>query len=218
MKKLLLIVTLFAVGFSTPCLAQKIDEEAYQEYIQRSKDRMVKKQRLIDAQHGHHFGFALSSTALVGLNDGGLKNGALLFYGNRLSEHWMLGGMVGADVLTPTEVTYYESYTDKQKTIERPMMSFPVMGEVRFYFGTARFMPYLYTDIGASISKYTGVIWNTGIGSDINFKDSHTIFLSLGLGTTPVPGVPDSLGLGYTEQTLQKTQMFVINFKLGYYF
>ena len=218
MKKILLVVALFAIGFSTPCLAQKNDEEAYQMYLQRSKDRMIKKQKLIDAQHGHHFGFALSNTTLVGLADGGMKNGVQLFYGNRLSEHWMLGGLIGADVLTPSTVSYSENYSGKMVEVDRPMMSFPVMGEVRFYFGTSRFMPYLFTDIGASISKYTGVVFNTGLGSDINFKDSHTIFLSIGLGANPVPAIEDSMGLGVADQTLQKTSMFAINFKLGYYF
>ena len=218
MKKLLLAIALFAIGFSIPCYAQKTDEEAYQEYLQRSKDRMAKKQKLIDAQHGHHFGVTLSNATLVGLGNGGMKNGAMFFYGYRISEYWMLGGMAGADVLTPGEITYIDSSTDKNVTIDRPIISFPIMGEVRLYFGTSRFMPYLFTGIGASVSKYTGVLWNTGIGSDINFKDSHTIFLSLGIGTTPVPGVPDSMGLGYADQVLQKQNKFTINFKLGYYF
>lgn len=217
MKKLLVAIALFAIGFSNPCYAQITDEEAYQEYLQRSKDRMVKKQKLIDVQHGHHFGFTFSNTTLVDL-DGGVKNGAMFFYGYRISEHWMLGGMAGVDVLTPGEITYTDSYTNKNVTIDRPMISFPIMGEVRLYLGTSHFMPYLFTEIGASVSKYTGVIWNTGIGGDINFKDSHTIFLSLGIGTTPVPGVPDIMGLGYADQVLQKQNMFTTNFKLGYYF
>lgn len=218
MKKLLLAVATFAIGFCPPCWAQTETESEYQAYLERSKERMVKKQRLIDAQHGHHFGAAYSNTLLLGIDDGGMKNGILLFYGNRLSEYWMLSAMIGADALTPAKVSYWDNQTNELTTIDRPLMSFPVMGEVKFYFGTSRFMPYLFADIGASISKYTSVIFNTGVGADINFKDSHTIFLQLGLGVTPVPTINDNLGLTDNEQTLQKGGKFAMNIRLGYYF
>lgn len=211
------VVLLLFVGTALPIFGQTENEAEIEAYLQRSKEQMVKKQKLIDAQHGHHFGAAFSTTSLTSLT-GGNKLGIHLFYGNRLSEHWMLGGYVGADYLTPTTVSFFSSSTNIATTIDRPALSFPVIGEVRLYFGTSRFMPYLFTDIGASISKYTGVVFNTGLGSDINFKGSHTIFLALGLGTNPAPGVSDALGLGYGDQVLEKKQMFAINFRLGYYF
>ena len=214
MNKLLLLVVAFSIGMCSTSLAQNVTESEYQEYLERNKARMIKKQRLIDAQHGHHFGVTLSSSPMFG----SMKNGVLLFYGNRLSEHWMLQGMLGADMLTPSEVSYIDSTTDQSAMIDRPVFSFPIIAESRFYFGTSRFMPYLFMDIGASISKYTGAIFNTGLGFDINFTGSHTIFFSIGLGTTPVPKVGDSLGLGYKDQVLRKKQAFTANFRLGYYF
>ena len=211
------MVATLAIGLCSTSFAQTVTESEYQEYLERSKERMVKKQRLIDAQHGHHFGASYSTSILLGM-DGGVKNGVLLSYGNRLSEHWMLSAMIGADALTPTEISYWDNDKDQPMTIDRPMMSFPVMGEVRFYFGTSHFMPYLFTDIGAAISKYTSAIFNTGVGADINFKDSHTIFLQLGLGVTPAPGINDNFGLTGNEQTLQKQGVFAMNLRLGYYF
>ena len=80
-------------------------------------------------------------------------------------------------------------------------------------------MPYLFTDIGASVSKYTGFIWNAGVGADINVKGSHTIFISLGGGINTRPRVPDAWGIGYDEdQQLQTSGTFALNFKIGYYF
>ena len=221
MKKLLLIVALFAIGFSTPCLAQKTDEEMYQEYLQKSREREMQKQRLIDYQSGHHFGIVRSSsllTQLLGVNSA--KNaGTLLFYGNRLSEHWMLAVMAGVDIVSPSEI-YNDELTQNNVIYKRTKASFPVIGEARFYFGSSRFMPYLYTDLGTSFSKDygSGLIWNTGLGSDINFKKSHTIFISFGIGTSPIMGVNSYWDEGYTGEIVEKKQLSTFNFKLGYYF
>lgn len=222
MKKLLLIVALFAIGFSTPCLAQKTDEEMYQEYLQKSRDREMQKQRLIEYQSGHHFGIVRSSsflTQLLGVNSA--KNtGTLLFYGNRLSEHWMLAVMAGVDIVSPHEIYDDELLEHPQVIYTRTKTSFPVIGEARFYFGSSRFMPYLYTDLGASFSKDygSGLIWNTGLGGDINFTKSHTFFISLGFGTAPIMGINSEWDEGYTGEIAEIKQLFTTNFKLGYYF
>ena len=221
MKKLLLIIALLAIGFSTPCLAQKTDEEMYQEYLQKSRDQMMKKQQLIEYQRGHHFGIVRStsiSTQLLGDNSATNK-GTLLFYGNRLSEHWMLAVMAGVDIVSPHEI-YNDELTQDYVVYTRTKASFPVIGEARFYFGSSRFMPYLYTDLGASFSKDygSGLIWNTGLGGDINFTKSHTFFISLGFGTAPIMGINSEWDEGYTGEIAEIKQLFTTNFKLGYYF
>lgn len=218
MRKLLLcVVSLFGIGISVS-YAQIADEAEYQAYLERSKEQMVKKQKLVEAQHGRKIGATYSVTGLAGTN-GGSKNGVLFFYGNRVSESWMLCGLAGVDILSPNTLLYLNNKTGKDETIDRPSVYFPVMGEARLYFGTSHFMPYLFTDLGVAFSDYSGVVFNTGIGADLNFKDSHTIFLSFGLGTSPATKVPDTMGLGITEdQSLKKKGFFSINFKLGYYF
>lgn len=216
-KKFLFSLTLLTVGFSVSCFAQSADE--VEAALRRYNEQVLAKQHLIDTQHGAHYGFAYSVTSVVSVDGYGTKNGIQFFYGNRLSEHWMLGGFAGADFLSPTTLSYIDNTSNQQKTVNRPSFSVPIMGEVRLYLGTSRFMPYLFTDMGAAISKYTGIIFNTGIGADINFKESHTIFLNLGIGATPTSGIPDSIGWGYSDnQTLQGMTAFGINFKLGYYF
>ena len=77
-------------------------------------------------------------------------------------------------------------------------------------------MPYLFTNIGATISRYPGMIFTTGVGSDINFKGRHTIYLAFGLGTHSVPGVEDSED--NIDNELSGIQLFAANFKIGYYF
>ena len=223
MKKVLLLVAFLAIGVCASSYAQELTDaqkqeyQEYQDFLNRTNQRAIKKQKLIDVQHGHHFGVAYSCTPIVNL-DGGLNNGILLSYGNRLSEHWMLGVLAGADIISPSEISYINNDTDRVEWIERPVVSFPIMAEVRLYFGTSRVMPYWVTDIGASVSKYTGTIFNTGLGLDINFKDSHTIYIQAGIGTCPIAGVPDTFGLGFDEeQSLRKIQTFAANLRLGYY-
>ena len=217
MKKFLLTsLVLFATNFSVSIFAQT--QEEVEAALQRYKEQQFKKQQLIDAQHGSHYGVSFSTTALVNMS-GGAKTGIHFFYGNRLGEHWMLGGLAGAEFLSPKTLTYYDNTAREEKTVNRPYFYVPIMGEVRFYLGTSRFMPFLFTDIGAGISKYSAGIFNTGIGADINFKDSHTIFINLGLGTSPISSISDRLGLGYAEdQTLKGDSSFAVNFRLGYYF
>lgn len=217
MKRKLLIATLLTVGICASSYAQNDSYEEYQNYLNRSNERLAKKQRLIDEQHGDHFGFSSSLSTLLSLN-GGICSGISFFYGNRVSEHWLLGATVGADILTPSRITYYDYASGHEITVERPNISFPVTAEFRLYFGTSHFMPYWVTNIGASISKYCGAIFYTGLGADINFKDSHTIFISTGIGTTPVPGISNISGIWDTEQKMVKKQPFSLNLKLGYYF
>lgn len=219
MKKLLLVVAVFAVYFCVPCYAKKTAKQPMsQERQQELTAKMLQKQQLIDTQSGHHFGGVLTSGLYLGVGNSGARNGFAFFYGNRLTEHWMVGATAGAEFLTPATVSYMDSYTNNTMELRRPLMSFPVMGEVRLYFGASRFMPYLFTDLGVCISKFTGFMWKAGIGADINIADSHTIFVAVGLGTSPFPKMTDQLGLGYAEQTLRKGVKFNLNFKLGYYF
>lgn len=231
MKKKLFMMAAFAAIFCVSGYSQDVDNVEQQELLKRSDERMVKKQQLFEEQKGHHFGLAYDMSAIVG-NDGGVNLGLLFSYGNRLSEHWMLGAMAGIDFLGTPTVTYkvvtardvlgwVKETIVKEK--DRPRVSFPIMGEVRFYFGSARFMPYWVTNLGVSISKYSGVIFNTGLGADISLKNQKTIFISTGIGTTPVPGFQGGI-LGapvfepYETPELTKAQPFTFNIRLGCYF
>ena len=207
MKKLLLTIAVFAIGVVCPCFAQNKQEQ--------KEAKMEKKQHLIEVQHGHHFGATLTSSSMPGI-DQCKKNGVLFFYGNRLTEHWMVGGYAGAECLTPTTVESDVYIGDGDDSLERPLMSFPIMGTARFYFGTAKLMPYLFTDIGVSVSKYTDYMWNFGLGLDFNIKKSHTIFFSAGIGSTPVPGIKPAYE--YDKPELENQQRFAFNLKFGYYF
>ena len=193
------------------------DDAEYQAYLKQSREHMVKKQKILNNQLGHHFGVSLSISSLFGVEDGGSKIGVYGFYGYRFSEHWMLGAYAGVDKLSPTEVEYVPLFTDGYVKYTRPGMSFPVLATSRFYFGSSRFMPYLFTDIGYSISKYSGFIFNTGIGSDINFSGRHTINMSFGLGSNCAPGVEDEPATA-GEIILHNYGHFALTLRIGYYF
>ena len=174
-KNVIAAIMLTAFGAST--YAQDTNYEKHQKYLEQGNERLSKKQLLIGAQAGHKFGLTYSSTIYSSWHhDYYTKGYGVLFtYGNRLSEHWMLGAMTGVDVLN-------EKNGDLRYS-EKTSISLPIMAEARFYIGTSRVMPYIFTNIGWSLSGYGNEnIFNIGIGADINFKDSHTIFISVGTG------------------------------------
>lgn len=208
---LLLCLSIAAVSYG-----QTNEEAEYQEYLKQSREHLVKRQKMLNNQLGRHWGFEYSVNSMPGFN-GGTKNGVHAFYGNRLSENWMLAGIAGIDILSPKDVEYIPLVIVAPSVkYTRPILSIPVMGEARFYFGASHFMPYLFTQLGASISKYPGVIFSTGAGSDINFRDSKTIFISLGLGANSAPGVEDSED--NDEQKMSTISLFTVNFRIGFYF
>ena len=84
-------LTLFLVclGIGANLFAQSTDDAEYQAYLKQSREHMVKKQKILNNQLGHHFGVSLSISSLFGVEDGGSKIGVYGFYGYRFSEHWM---------------------------------------------------------------------------------------------------------------------------------
>ena len=180
MKKLLFFSLLFALVGSFALHAQ---ESKYETEIH-------KQQKLFDQQLGHHFGCEYF---------GSYTKGIRLFYGNRLSKHWMVGGLVGADILQKEWEADFPFYSH---------VSIPVIAQSRFYFGISRFMPYLSLDLGAGLSADPTLDCWVGLGADINIFDSHTIFIGAGYGgRTPF----DNLDI----DMLRVAGLFL---RIGYYF
>ena len=139
-----------------------------------------KEEKIYNQQIGHHFGGEYFDS---------YTSGVRLFYGNRLSKHWMLGGVVGADVLKKTWEKDFKGWYSK--------MSVPVMAESRFYFGMSRIMPYLSADLGVHLSSIPTFDFWLGLGIDVNVYQSHTLFFSVGYGSrTPFDDMNALSGLG----------------------
>lgn len=182
MKKTVLLFSLLLIALASSNL-----------FAQESKyDAAISKQeKLYNQQIGHHFGTEYFESYTKGVR---------LFYGNRLSKHWMVGGLVGADVLGKDWEEDFEDYL--------PKFSIPIQAEARFYFGMSRFMPYISTNLGVSLAPSLSTLdtW-VGLGTDINVYKSHTLYFSAGYGgRTPFEDMDDELyGLG-------------LFFRIGYYF
>lgn len=210
MRKLLFFV-LLALGVCGTSFAE--NEPMLVDY---GGENSAKKQDLLESQLGHHFGATFTLSSLIPSdNPNNSQIGGNLFYGYRLNKHWMLGGSIGVENIS-SEVHYEADDYGTIGIIKRPTISVPILAEARFYFGSSRVMPYLYADLGAAISKYSGAIFNAGIGLDVNIYKSHTIFASLGLGTTTIPTVEFMSVVKDPE--LDAKSIFDVSFRFGYYF
>lgn len=204
MKKLFYAVALLlSMSVSVSTFAQSLEDV----YLGKAKAKMIQKQQLAEIQHGSHYGLTLSLTPFVSAEKSEeAKFGVFGFYGHRFSEHWMVTGYAGIDI-SPSYV--HEGFVD---SVTYPTaVSVPIIAEGRFYFGSARFMPFIFLDYGVAISKYTGTLFNAGFGSDLNLFGKHTIFSTLGIGMSPHVWLnPNSEFVGTSE--------FALNIRIGYYF
>lgn len=205
MKKLFYAVALLlGMSVSVSTFAQSLEDV----YLGKAKAKMIQKQQLAEIQHGSHYGLTLSLTPFVdAAGSDEAKFGVFGFYGHRFSERWMVTGYAGIDI-SPSYV--YEGIFGDSVTYPTAV-SVPIIAEGRFYFGTARFMPFIFLDYGVAISKYTGTLFNAGFGSDLNLFGKHTIFSTLGIGMSPHVWLnPNSEFAGTSE--------FALNIRIGYYF
>lgn len=197
-------------------LALGVSGTSFAENETKGQGELTKEQTLLESQCGHHFGATFTSSFLMPAdNPNSGQLGGNLFYGYRLNKHWMFGGSIGVEKIS-SEVEYMADDYGTIGTLERPSISVPIMAEARFYFGVSRVMPYLYADLGAAVSKYSGAIFNAGIGLDVNFYKTHTIFASLGLGTTTIPSL--EIFSVIEEPRLKPISYFDLALRIGYYF
>lgn len=182
--------------------AQTAEEKEYQEYVKKSKENFIKKQKLLTAQTGVHYGLNLSLGGgyyywdYIEEKDRDIdydtssEIGLEAFYGKRFNEYWMLSGIIGIDYKKatcswPRRLSVYDWESCEE---QYSIIGIPIMGGVRFYPGIARVMPYFYTRGGAYISRCIGYTFDIGIGLDYNFKNSNTVFVALGYSAKTLPG------------------------------
>ena len=212
----------FLMSICVDAFAQTAEEKEYQEYLRLSRARSMEKQRLITAQRGGHFGVELSGKELddyYGEDSeecSSKKIGLYGLYNYRLTENWMFGGKTGLEYLSPRHVA--DLGGPNRFEYERPIIDLSIVGEVRFYFGTAVTMPYIFIDAGAVVSSYLGYTFSAGLGMDINFSRSNTFFISLGLGCDACPFREYDYDTHKASTTLSIYEPGAFTLSIGYYF
>lgn len=177
------------------------DDVEYQKFLKHQNDRYVEKQKIFEYQKGGHYGVELSfADRTEGWEDyddyswevsyyTSYEIGVNAFYGKRFSEYWMLIGSVGVDYRKSSYSwdKRVSEYTWETFYGEDNIIGIPVVGEGRFYFGTARCMPFVHASAGIHISKSIGYLYNFGFGLDYNYSKSNTVYLALGFGKKTMP-------------------------------
>ncbi len=220
------ILFLLFASISTVAIAQNpTDDVEYQEYLRLSREKMIQKQKLINAQKGKHYGLELITETLddwIDEHEDNITNSSKFgirgLFLNRKTEHWMIGASAGLELMTPFRGVA-EKWNREWEYIEykRPILNLSLLGETRFYFGTARLMPFWYLNGGAVVSKYIGLTAMTGIGVDYNFDASKTFFFSLGAGVdaSPYKDVDHK-----TDKLIDKIKVelpFTVRLSIGFY-
>lgn len=95
-----------------------------------------------------------------------------------------MGVLAGIDMTTPRSLDVEDSSGEgTTESLERKDKIYvPIMAEVRFYFGEAKFMPYLYYDLGYEFSHISAPFWNFGLGFDWKVAKSKSLLFGFGFG------------------------------------
>ena len=137
-----------------------------------------------DGQRGWFKGVELSYREFIYNNTTVHKTGLRLSLGNRLNRRWYVGALAGIDMTTPRSLDVTDSSEDGS-TINlkrKDKIYIPIMAEGRFYFGEAKFMPYLYYDLGYEFSHISAPFWNFGLGFDCKVAKFKSLLFGFGFG------------------------------------
>lgn len=195
-----------------------------QSLLDKSQQAAINKMKLIDLQHGWQKGveYSVRGFGTIGCA-GATKYGAHFVIGNRVTEHWYFGAMTGIDITTPWTIDNVgDSELEKEWEIDRKDKIYvPIIGEIRFYFGTAKCMPYLYTDIGAEFSHTSTGLWTLGAGLDINTRKIKSLYIATGFGFGGYETTDDDWVQASKSEALEdygQTGAFTFTFRLGFMF
>lgn len=191
--------------------------------LDKSQQAAISKMKLIDLQHGWQKGveYSVRGFGTIGVA-GATKYGAHFVIGNRVTEHWYFGAMTGIDITTPLDIKSIDDPYEEAAAWEisrKDKIYVPIIGEIRFYFGTAKCMPYLYTDLGAEFSHTSSGLWTLGAGLDINTRKIKSLYIATGFGFGGYETTEDDYV--YKSDALKdygQTGAFTFTFRLGFMF
>lgn len=220
-KVLFLILAIIA---SVNVYGQQSNDSLNQVLLDKSQKAAIAKMKLVELQHGWQKGVEVSTRGFGTIGAfGATKRGVHFVMGNRITEHWYFGGIAGVDITTPWKIDNVgDSQTEKEWEFDRKDKFYvPIIGEVRFYFGTAKCMPYLYNNIGVEFSHSTSGLWTLGAGLDINTQRFKSLYIALGFGfggyeTTDAAWIQVSKAEALEDYG--QTGAFTSTFRIGFMF